>query len=57
MVSAWNVGEIDEMVLPPCHYGFQVYTRELSARERTAIGSKGSIKLYDSIRDGGCSNQ
>jgi thymidylate synthase len=34
MVSAWNVGELDEMVLPPCHYGFQVYTRELSAEER-----------------------
>ena len=28
MVSAWNVGQLDEMVLPPCHYGFQVYTRE-----------------------------
>ena len=28
MVSAWNVGELDDMVLPPCHYGFQVYTRE-----------------------------
>jgi thymidylate synthase len=27
MVSAWNVSELDEMVLPPCHYGFQVYTR------------------------------
>jgi len=53
MVNAWNVGELDEMVLPPCHYGFQVYTRELSARERTAIGSKGSTKLYDSIKEGG----
>ena len=28
MVSSWNVGELDQMVLPPCHYGFQVYTRE-----------------------------
>jgi thymidylate synthase len=28
MVNAWNVAELDEMVLPPCHYGFQVYTRE-----------------------------
>jgi len=34
MVSAWNVGELDQMTLPPCHYGFQVYTRELSDKER-----------------------
>ena len=34
MVNAWNVGELDQMVLPPCHYGFQVYTRELSDKER-----------------------
>lgn len=34
MVNAWNVGEIDKMVLPPCHYGFQVWTRELSLNER-----------------------
>jgi thymidylate synthase len=34
MVNAWNVGELDQMVLPPCHYGFQVYTRELSWEER-----------------------
>jgi thymidylate synthase len=37
MVNAWNVGEIDEMVLPPCHYGFQVYTRELSLEERSVL--------------------
>jgi len=46
MVNAWNVGEIDQMVLPPCHYGFQVYTRELSEKERinllhTRHGNKG----------------
>ena len=35
MVSAWNVGEMNHMVLPPCHYGFQVYTRELSKFERS----------------------
>ena len=34
MVNAWNVGELDQMTLPPCHYGFQVYTRELSLEER-----------------------
>jgi len=25
MLSAWNVGEIEDVVLPPCHYGFQCY--------------------------------
>ena len=28
MVNAWNVEQLAEMVLPPCHYGFQMYTRE-----------------------------
>jgi thymidylate synthase len=40
MVNAWNVGEIDSMVLPPCHYGFQVYTRELSLTERCEFASQ-----------------
>ena len=34
MVNAWNVGKLHEMVLPPCHYGFQVYTRELTWEEQ-----------------------
>ena len=37
MVNAWNVGELDQMVLPPCHYGFHVYTRELSEKERMKL--------------------
>jgi thymidylate synthase len=36
-VSAWNVDELDEMVLPPCHTDFQFYTRELSLEERREI--------------------
>jgi thymidylate synthase len=40
MVNAWNVGELDQMVLPPCHYGFQVYTRELSLDERVELRKK-----------------
>jgi thymidylate synthase len=34
LVSAWNVSEIDDMILPPCHYSFQFYTETLSERER-----------------------
>jgi thymidylate synthase len=48
MVSAWNVGELDQMVLPPCHYGFQVYTRELSASERITYKNSKQINLSDS---------
>lgn len=34
MVSAWNVADVPNVVLPPCHYGFQCYTHELSLEER-----------------------
>ena len=37
MVNAWNVGELHQMVLPPCHYGFQIYTSELSDERRYNI--------------------
>ena len=51
IVSAWNVGELDQMVLPPCHYAFQVYTRELSESERfNWYGNKiGSHMHHDHI--------
>jgi thymidylate synthase len=50
MVSAWNVGELDQMVLPPCHYGFQVYTRELSLNERRVLVSQ---EMFNQIYNGG----
>ena len=45
MVNAWNVGELDQMTLPPCHYGFQVYTRELSLEERSQY-KRGNKETY-----------
>ena len=48
MVNAWNVGELDQMVLPPCHYGFQVYTRELSVVERMEYYGKHFMKETES---------
>jgi thymidylate synthase len=40
MVNAYNVGELNTMVLPPCHYGFQCYTTELSSQERKDLYDK-----------------
>jgi thymidylate synthase len=48
MVNAWNVGELDQMVLPPCHYGFQVYTRELNLDERIDIYNSGKVPMNQS---------
>ena len=48
MVNAWNVGELDSMALPPCHYGFQVYTRELSTTERMEYYGKHFMKETES---------
>jgi thymidylate synthase len=52
MVNAWNVGELDQMVLPPCHYGFQVYTRELTWDERHELAeTKYQIDDVDDVLD------
>ena len=54
MVSAWNVGELDKMVLPPCHYGFQIYTRELSIMERVNLGD---FRFGSTVTDDMCDKQ
>jgi len=52
MVNAWNVGELDQMVLPPCHYGFQVYTRELSLNDRILEFAKRDLDPSEFRRGG-----
>jgi len=49
LVSAWNISDLPNQVLPPCHYGFQVYTRELEWHERASTvgfmeGSKDELR-------------
>ena len=41
LVSVWNASDLPHQVLPPCHYGFQVYTRELSISERVNLFMQG----------------
>jgi thymidylate synthase len=45
MVSAWNPADLPHQVLPPCHYGFQVYTRELSDDEKWEQYIKSGLNL------------
>ena len=45
VVSAWAVHDLPNMVLPPCHYGFQVYTRELSNEEKWEQYTKSGLNI------------
>lgn len=37
MVNAWNVGELDQMVLPPCHFSFQMYSVEKDGKRYLSL--------------------
>ncbi len=45
LVSAWNISDLPHQVLPPCHYGFQVYTRKLSNEEVAFEANKRGFNL------------
>lgn len=46
IVSAWNVGELDQMALPPCHYCCQFYSSVMSENERKSLYRK-----YNNLSD------
>jgi thymidylate synthase len=37
MVNAWNVGELTQMVLPPCHFSFQCYSHEKDGKRYLSL--------------------
>jgi len=49
IVNAWNVGEIENMALPPCHMMFQFWSRELDIIERIQIGSGDINATHESL--------
>jgi thymidylate synthase len=49
LVSVWNASDLPHQVLPPCHYGFQVYTRELSAKERIELAGGKIQEKYPAL--------
>jgi thymidylate synthase len=51
MVTAWNPADLEASVLPPCHYGFQVYTRELNFEERCKIQIDRLDGMYSPEKD------
>jgi thymidylate synthase len=50
LVSAWNPSQLDEQCLPPCHYSFQVYTRELTLDERRGLVTQ---EMFNQIYNSG----
>jgi thymidylate synthase len=40
IVSAWKVDSLEDMVLPPCHWAFELYTEELTLEERLCEADK-----------------
>ena len=49
MVSAWNVGEIKDMALPPCHYLSQWYVNDISHKDRVKLYEKEINSSYNII--------
>lgn len=49
IVSAWNVEKIKDMVLPPCHWAFELYTEELTIEERISLLDKNNPEYLTDI--------
>ncbi|HDN7366997.1 TPA: thymidylate synthase [Salmonella enterica subsp. enterica serovar Chester] len=53
LLNAWNVGELEDMKLPPCHFVFSLWSRELDFETRltmaTDIGLQHNRHGHESI--------
>lgn len=51
IVSSWNVGELNDMALPPCHTLFQFHSQVMSGRERMEYASEFMKRELDCTTD------
>jgi thymidylate synthase len=49
IVNAWNVDSLKDMVLPPCHWAFELYTEELTIEERISLLDKNNPEYLTDI--------
>jgi len=47
IVNAWNVAQISEMALPPCHWSFQCESRQYPNQDRRTLNLKMNIRSWD----------
>lgn len=53
IVNAWNVSEIDDMLLPPCHAFLQFVSEPLSENERYQLFNQKMLEMRWGLRDPG----
>ena len=46
LVNAWNVGELDTMALPPCHYGYQFYVSGKNNEYLSLMWNQRSVDVF-----------
>lgn len=50
IVNSWNAGDLKDMALPPCHYGFQVIVKPLEIKERLLLSTATNLLATEPLQ-------